>query len=177
MTIATNVAETSKPTRAAGGAETTRVARRVDGGPIDAALAALESKDLDRLLAHLTDDATIIDPHYPVERMVGKEAIADGMRWLFGAMVTLRFDVTDAFASTDGRRVMVELVARHVAPGDRSLEIPQVFVIDIDAGRVAGLRAYQPYGPGGPIGVFLKLTRLARRLRRSRAAGSSSEGP
>jgi ketosteroid isomerase-like protein len=144
-----------------------RAGASTDGGPVSAALTALEAKDLDGFLALLTDDATLVDPHYPVERMVGKEAIADGMRWLFGTMRSLSFEVTDRLSSSDGRRVAVELVARHVAPGNRTLETPQVLVIDIDGERLSHIRAYQPYGPGGSVGLFLSAIRAGRKSRRA----------
>ncbi len=150
-------------------------------GPIDAALAALESKNLDGFLALLTDDVELIDPHYPAPCMSGKAAVADGMRWLFGLMKSLRFEITDRFVAADGRRVALELTARHVAPGDRRLAVPQVFIIDLEGGRLSRIRAYQPYGPGGAIGVMLSITRSGRRLRRlaeamrrGAAAGSGS---
>ncbi len=133
-----------------------------DGGPVQAAFAALEAKDLDAFLALLTDDAVLVDPHYPQERMVGKAAITDGMVWMFRTMEALRFEVLDSFASTDETRLAVELVARHIGPGHRAVEIPQLFVIDLEGGRLARIRAYQPYGPSGTIGLFLFLVRLMR---------------
>lgn len=144
-----------------------------DGGPVRAAFAALEVKDLDAFLALLTDNAVLVDPHYPHEQMVGKAAIADGMAWMFRTMEALRFEAIGTFSSADGTRLAVELVAPHIGPGHRAVEIPRLFVIDLEGGRLALIKAYQPYGPSGTIGLFLFLVRLTRRV----AARLTGAGP
>jgi ketosteroid isomerase-like protein len=69
---------------------------------LEAALRAVEAKDLTTIVGLLDDDAVLIDPNYPTPRMVGRAAITDGMRWAFGAIATFRFDPVHAFASATG---------------------------------------------------------------------------
>ena len=38
-------------------------------------------KDLEGMLGFIHDDAVLVDPHYPVERMAGKKAIRQGLTW------------------------------------------------------------------------------------------------
>jgi ketosteroid isomerase-like protein len=133
---------------------------------LQAALRAVEAKDLPAVLALLDDDSTLIDPHYPVPRMVGRAAITDGLRWAFGTIVTFRFELDLAYESADRRHAAVEVDCHHVLRGGRALEFRQVFVADAQGGTISRLQAYEPYGPGGLVGLVLKVTRLGRRLRR-----------
>jgi ketosteroid isomerase-like protein len=131
---------------------------------LNSALRAVEAKDLATILDLLDEDAVVIDPNYPTPRMAGRTAIADGMRWAFGAIAAFRFEPVHAFVSASGEHAALEVEAHHMLPGGRKLELSQVFVIDARDGRVARLQAYQPNGPGGLVGVVLGLTRVARRL-------------
>jgi Ketosteroid isomerase-related protein len=131
-----------------------------------AALRAVETKDLPTLLGLLDDKSVLIDPHYPVTRMAGRDAISDGLRWAFGAIVEFRFETIHAYVTGDGAHAAMEVDCHHVLRGGRKLEFRQVFVADAEGGRISRLRAYEPYGPGGLVGVILRLTRLGRRLHR-----------
>ena len=136
---------------------------------LQAALRAVETKDLPALLGLLDDEPILIDPNYPVPRMVGRAAITDGLRWAFGAIAELRFETVHAYVSGDGAHAAVEVDCHHVLRGGRKLEFRQVFVVDARDGRISRLQAYEPYGPGGLVGLVLRVTRLSRRLRRARA--------
>lgn len=124
------------------------------------AMAAVTAKDLDTSLALFTEDAVFFDPHYPVQKMVGKAAIKDGLIWGFGGMEKFQFDIDHYFESEDGKSASIETSCHHVLKGGRSLDFPQVFVIETRDGLVSRMQAYEPYGPGGIVGVFLGVQRL-----------------
>jgi hypothetical protein len=103
---------------------------------------------LDAVLACLSDDAVVIDPHYPKP-----------------TMRQLGFPIVSYFEAADGTKAAVEVATSHVlAAGGMKLAFPQVFVIEARDGRITRLRAYTPYGPPGVGGMFLALTRLRRRM-------------
>lgn len=136
---------------------------------VEAAFAAVMARDVEAVLGCLTPDAVLVDPHYPATRMEGHEAIADGLRWAFAGMRSMRFDIERYFETADGESAAVEVATHHVLVlGNRHLDFPQVFVMDFDGDRVARMQAYEPYGPGGPAALFIGAERLRRRLRRSR---------
>jgi ketosteroid isomerase-like protein len=133
---------------------------------IEKMFAAVEAKDSQAVLALFADDAVIVDPHYPVPRMVGKEAIADGLRWAFANLKSFSFPIVSYCESEDGLHAAVEVATGHVARGGMRLNFPQAFMIDTRNDRITRLQAYTPYGPNGIGGLFLKAARLQRRLRR-----------
>jgi len=134
---------------------------------VEAVLRAVEAQDLDRVLTAFTDDAVLIDPHYPVVRMEGRAAIADGLTWAFAGMERMGFEIDRFMASADGNSAAVEVSTHHVLKmGGRHLDFPQVFVLDFAGEQVRRMQAYEPYGPGGPAGIFIGIERLRRRLRR-----------
>lgn len=124
--------------------------------------------DLGAALAFFADDAVLIDPHYPVPRMVGKSTIADGLRWSFGQMKTFGFTVENYFESEDGKSAALEVETAHVLNAGMRLNFPQVFVVEVRDGLLTRVRAYEPYGPGGVGGIVLGLTRLWRRVSKKR---------
>jgi ketosteroid isomerase-like protein len=132
---------------------------------IEATLRAVEAKDLAGIRALVAEDAVMIDPHYPVTRMVGWPQIGDGLRWSFGTIDTFRFRVVHGFESADGAHAAVEVACAHILRGVRPLAFQQTFVADVREGRITRLQAYEPYGPGGLVGWVLRLTRLLRQLR------------
>ena len=133
---------------------------------LEAALHAVEAKDLAAVRALVAEEGVFIDPHYPTPRTIGWTAISEQLRWAFGAIETFRFEIVHAFESSDGRHAAVEVDSRHVLRGGRQLVFRQVFVVDVADGRIRRLQAYAPYGPGWLVGWVLRLTRLGRRLRR-----------
>jgi ketosteroid isomerase-like protein len=135
---------------------------------LQAALRAVEAKDLPAVLDLLADEPALIDPHYPVPQMLGRAAITDGLGWAFGNIAEFRFETIQAYGSGDGAHAAVEVDCHHVLRGGRKLEFRQVFVVDTRNGRISRLRAYEPYGPGGLVGLILTITRLGRRLRPGR---------
>lgn len=135
---------------------------------VDREFDAVMSKDIKGVLSAFADDGVLIDPHYPAPRMVGKRAIAEGLRWGFGSMKTLGFKITGYFESADGQSAAVEVATSHVLKAGMKLQFPQMFVIETENGLITRLQAYEPYGPGGIGGVVLVLTRLKRKITRKR---------
>lgn len=129
---------------------------------------AFEAKDVDAALALFAGDAVLVDPHYPAPRMAGKAAIADGLRWAFRTLRTLRFTTLTYCASADGGHAAVEVASAHVLATGMALAFQQVFVVDTRDGLVTRLQAYEPYGPNGIGGLVLGLTRLWRKMPRKR---------
>ncbi len=138
---------------------------------VDRLFAAVQAKDIAAAMACFTEDGVCIDPHYPTPRMVGKAAIAEGLRWVFGAMEQLGFTPLNYFESEDKQSAAIEMATSHRLPGGRQLEFSQTFVIETRDGLVTRLQSYPPYGPGGIGGLVLGLVRLQRRLVRRRSAG------
>lgn len=136
---------------------------------VERTFSAVVAKDTDAVVRLFADDAVLIDPHYPTPRMVGKAAIAEGMRWAFTSMKTFGFTMVNFFPSEDGQSAAVEMETHHVLKGGMKLDFPQAFVIELRDGLVIRLQAYEPYGPGGIGGFILKLTRLKRKLSRKGA--------
>ena len=140
-------------------------------GLLQAALRAVEAKDLSALRGLVADEAVFIDPHYPNARMAGWTAISDGLRWAFATIEAFAFETVIGFDSPDGRHAAVEVDCRYALRGGRRQAFRQVFVADVREGRIVRLQAYEPYGPGGLVGWVLRLTRLGRRFRRIGPAG------
>ena len=132
--------------------------------PVEQLFAALQRKDLPAALACFTDDAVVVDPHYPAPRMEGKAAIADGLTWAIGTMAAFGFNPVKYYVGDDGRSIAVEVDTAHTLRGGMKLRFPQAFFAEVEDGRLSRLQAYEPYGPNGVGGVFLALTRLKRRL-------------
>jgi ketosteroid isomerase-like protein len=132
---------------------------------LESTLRAVEAKDLATVRSLVADDAILVDPHYPVPRMVDWAAISDGLGWSFGTIETFRFRLSQAFESADGAHAAVEVDCDHVLRGGRPLAFRQVFVADVRDERITRLQAYEPYGPGGLVGWVLRLTRLWRGMR------------
>jgi len=135
---------------------------------IDQLFLAVQTKDLPGVLACFADDAILIDPHYPTPRMVGKQAISEGVRWAFATLDQMHFTPVNYFAAEDGQRAAVEVATAHVVRGGRQLRFVQTFVIETQASRITRLQVYTPYGPPGLGGLLLGLLRLQRRWSRRR---------
>ncbi len=129
-------------------------------------MRAVAHKDLPALRELVAEDAVFVDPHYPTPRVVGWTEIREGLRWAFGAIEAFGFETVLGFETSDGRHAVVEVDCRYVLRGGRRLAFRQVFVADVQDGRIARREAYEPHGPGGLVGWVLRLTRLGRRLRR-----------
>lgn len=126
--------------------------------------AAAEAKDLELMMRLFADDAVLIDPHFPDQRMQGKAAITEGLRGAFAGMRSFGYTTVNYFESENGEHAAVETATHHVVKQGLKLDFPQVFVFDATHGRITRMQAYEPYGPPGIAGVFLFLARLKDRF-------------
>ena len=125
---------------------------------------AVEAKDIEAFLACLTDDVQFIDPHYPKVQMQGKEEIRAGLTWGFKGLKKLGFTIEKYFESEDGKSVAIEVATAHILPNGKSLNFPQVFIIDIKNKKISRIQAYEPYGPHGMLKIILGVTRLIKKI-------------
>lgn len=131
---------------------------------LDGLIAVFEAKDLEAVMGFFAEDAVFIDPHYPVSRMVGAAAIRQGMAWGLGNMEQPGFSVRHFW--TDGNMGAVELDTHHVFKGGMELEFDQVFVFEMQDGKLTRLQSYVPYRPPGIGGFMAKAAGLMWRLQR-----------
>lgn len=144
---------------------------------IDQTFAAVAARDTEAVLDLLADDAIVTDPHYPVTRMVGKAAIADGLRWVFALMASMSFQITAYFESAGAERAAVEVRIAHVLKTGMRIAESQMFVFEMHGGRVTRIQAYSAHGPHGIPGMFLTLVRLGRLAKkRPRRSGGKRAG-
>lgn len=125
---------------------------------------ALGERDEAAVHALMADDAVLVDPHYPQIEMRGRAAIERGLKWGMGSMEQFGFTIVRGYASDDGASAMVEVDTHHVLKGGKSLDFPQVFVIETTDGLITALRAYEPYRPNGVTGVFVRLSHVQERV-------------
>lgn len=125
---------------------------------------ALERRDKAGVMACFAPDAELFDPHYPKPDMKGAAEIEAGIDWGLSVMKQFGFTLERVFKSADGMSAAFEVDTNHVLKAGQKLHFPQVFIAELRDGRVAKLRAYEPYGPNGIGGFFLGLERLKRRL-------------
>lgn len=132
---------------------------------IEAMFAGVEAQDVEKAVAHFSDDIELYDPHYPYKDMTGIAEVREGLVWAFGGMTSMGFDIDRWFLSADGLSAVVEVSTHHVlTAGNQKLDFPQVFVIDTDGAKITKMRAYEPYGPGGGVGFGLGIGHTIYRL-------------
>ncbi len=129
---------------------------------MDKLMAAFESLDLEAVMACFAEDAVLFDPHYPVTKMEGLAAIRQGIEWGLGNMVKPGFVVRHFWS--DGEKGAVELDTHHVFKGGMEVKIDQVFVFELQDGKLKRLQSYVPYSPHGIGGFMSKVMRLIWRL-------------
>ena len=113
-------------------------------------LEAIIAKDKDRILALFTDDAVFFDPHYPEATMRGKAAIAAGMDFAFGLLEQPGFTVLRTWQNNGS--VVLETDTHHFLINGAEMRFPQVFVVDVQEGRVSRWQSFTPYPPPPPVG-------------------------
>jgi ketosteroid isomerase-like protein len=136
---------------------------------IERNFAAVEAKDLEAVLQCFAEDAVFIDPHYPSPVMVGKAAIANGLRWAFKGMKQFGFTIVSYCECADGQHAAIEMATHHILQIGMQLQFPQSFFIDAQNDLITRIQAYEPYGPSGLVGLVLGVTRFQRRLRGQRS--------
>ncbi len=130
---------------------------------VERLMEAFMALDLEASLDCFTDDAVVYDPHYPVPRMEGIEAIRRGFAWGIGNMEKPGFTVRHFW--TDGESGAVEVDTHHVFKGGMELNFDQVFVFETKDGKITRLQSYVPYPPGGLGGFMAKVTRWSWKLK------------
>lgn len=132
---------------------------------IEAMFQGVEARDVEKAVAHFSDDIQLYDPHYPYQDMSGIDEVRAGLAWAFDGMASMGFDIDRWFLSADGLSAVVEVSTHHVLKaGKQKLDFPQVFVIDTDGTKITKMRAYEPYGPGGGVGFGLAIGHTIYRL-------------
>ena len=126
---------------------------------------AVEAKDLTTIMANFDTHAEFIDPHYPTVHMKGKEEILEGLTWGCNSLKSFGFTITNYFESKDGNSAAVEIATAHELPTGKKLNFQQVFVIEVNNGKITRLQAYEPYGPHGMNKVMLIVTRLIKKFK------------
>lgn len=123
-------------------------------------LACVTTKDLGGVMALFTEDAVFFDPHYPKTRMQGHAEITEGIRWGFGGLKKLGFDIINTYPSADGKGVVISVITAHELPNGKPLNFPQLFVFQFEGQFIKSLEAYVQYEPHGMVGLMLKITRV-----------------
>lgn len=128
--------------------------------------AALEARDLQELMRVFADDAVVIDPHFPMQRMQGKAVIMESFREAISGTRSFGYTIVNYFESENGRGAAVETATHHVLKQGKKLNFPQVFIFEVTDGQITRMQAYEPYGPHGIVGVFLFLARIPKKFSR-----------
>jgi ketosteroid isomerase-like protein len=120
---------------------------------IEAVLKSFESKDINQVMSHFTDDAVLIDPHYPIIEMRGKEAIKKGLLWGLKPLISASFEIEKFWITGNEGAVKVE--TNHVFKGGRKISINQVFLFAMnDKKKIIYLQSFVPYRPHGLEGLM-----------------------
>lgn len=129
---------------------------------IEGLLNAFMRKDLPAIMAYFADDAVLYDPHYPQPRMVGKEAIQQGIAWGLSTLEKPGFTIRQVWI--DGNSGVAETDTHHVIRGSITSKMDQVFVFEVRDGKLTRLQSYVPYPPHGIAGVIGTVTKVMWRL-------------
>ncbi|RMD92542.1 MAG: nuclear transport factor 2 family protein [Calditrichaeota bacterium] len=133
---------------------------------VESMIEAFMGKDIERVLDFFADEATMIDPHYPQKEMVGKPAIAAGLRWAFQFLEQPGFELLNLIGREN--LVAIEVRAHHRFKGGKSIRFNEVFVAELHDGKITRLQAYPDYGPGGIQNVMLRLQRFWLRIHKKK---------
>lgn len=129
-------------------------------------LACVTAKDIVGTMALFTEDAVLVDPHYPKTRMQGYAEIAEGTRWGFSSLKKMGFNIINTYPAADGKGLVVSVITAHELPNGRPLNFPQLFVFEFEGQLIKSLEAYVQYEPHGVVGLMLKVTRIISVLKR-----------
>ena len=129
---------------------------------LEGMLKAFSAKDLPKVMTYFTEDAVLFDPHYPQPRMVGKEAIQQGMAWGMSTLEKPGFKLRKIWA--DEASGVAEVDTHHVIRGNMETKFDQVFVFELRNGKFTRLQSYVPYPPHGIAGVIGNVTNLIWRV-------------
>ena len=123
---------------------------------VEAIFKSFETKDIEQIMPHFADDAVLIDPHYPIMEMRGKEAIRKGLTWGLKPLITASF-TTENFWIT-GNEGAIKLKTNHVFKGGNKVDIMQVFLFTLNGDKkLTYLQSFVPYRPPGLGGLVPKI--------------------
>lgn len=125
-------------------------------------LKAFANKDLPKVMSYFADDAVFYDPHYPQPRMVGKDAILQGMAWGMSSLEKPGFKLRHVWL--DGNSGVAELDTHHVIRGSMETKFDHVFVFEFRNGKFTRLQSYVPYPPHGIAGMIGNVTKFVWRI-------------
>ena len=131
---------------------------------IEGTFEAVMAKDIDRVMSMFADDAVFFDPHYPQQRMVGRAAIEQGIRWGLSSLEKLGFKIRNLWIDEAGDKAVVEIDTHHIIRGNMETKFDQVFVLEARDGKLTRMQSYVPYGPHGIPAIIGGVTRLAWRM-------------
>jgi ketosteroid isomerase-like protein len=129
---------------------------------LEGLLQAFMAKDLPKAMSYFADDAVLYDPHYPQPRMVGKDAILQGMSWGMSNLEKPGFTLRHIWLNENSG--VAEVDTHHVIRGSIETKFDQVFVFETRDGKFTRLQSYVPYPPHGIAGIIGNVMRLAWRL-------------
>ena len=131
---------------------------------INKILEAIHNKNLPEALACFTEDATLIDPHYPYPTMRGLENIRAGLDWSMQGMKTFHFEIVRLYPLPETQHYAVETHCEHMMRIGKELVFDQVFLVELENNKIKSLRAFEPYRPNGLLGILLTLNHFVYRL-------------
>ena len=126
-------------------------------------LNLMMERNLEAMLDLIHEDAIVIDPHYPIERMEGKAAITRGLTWGLDTLVKPGFKVRQFYESENSG--MVEVDTHHVLKGGMEVKFEQAFAFEIADGKLIRIQAFVPYRQPGIGGWIPRITGFFWRLR------------
>ena len=81
---------------------------------IDLTFSTLANKDLKGFLSLMTEQASLIDPHFPMHDIKGQVAIREAITMSFKNMKSMGYKVDKFFIGEDGQSAAVEVSTFHV---------------------------------------------------------------
>ena len=126
-------------------------------------LNLMMERNLEAMLDLIHEDAIVIDPHYPIERMEGKAAITRGLTWGLDTLGKPGFKVRQFYESENSG--MVEVDTHHVLKGGMEVKFEQAFAFEIADGKLIRIQAFVPYRQPGIGGWIPRITGFFWRLR------------
>jgi ketosteroid isomerase-like protein len=123
---------------------------------IEAVLKSFETKDIDQIMPHFADEAILIDPHYPIIEMKGKDAIRKGLSWGLKPLVSASFEIEKFWVS--GNEGVAKVDTNHVFKGGKKISIKQVFLFSMnEKKKIIYMQSFVPYRPDGIDGLVPKI--------------------
>ncbi len=110
---------------------------------LNALFAAIDDKDADGFVSHLTEDASFRFGSAPAA--VGRDAIRDGVSAFFESIAGLSHRVDRIVAQ--GATLITEGLVTYDRHDGRSVEIPFVDVFEVDGQLIDDYRIYIDIGP------------------------------